>query len=189
MFSKRMVSSTPPGGAEVGVDDSQTPVHDSTVSVKQTFVGESPPSSTSTPTNSSPVELFASAKVATGGSNDRDGGFNSQNSAKRNAAPMGVASGIEKRRKASVAVPKSSVGQHKQSRLLGFFKPRDDESQKEQKIIANTDSAISSPTENMEHRVEGNETQSDGGASAISVGSEGPCPPAEHTRKPHPVEL
>ncbi|KAF8416273.1 DNA lyase Apn2, partial [Tirmania nivea] len=125
------------------------------VSVKQTvnrLVGESSPSST-TATNSSSVEDFASAKVVTGEASDRDE-VNSQNRAKRNVSSIGAAWGTEKRRKASVAVPKNITG-HKQGRLLGFFKPRDDGSKEEQKDTANTNSAISSQTEKKEQRVEG----------------------------------
>lgn len=186
MFSRRMVSSTPTGRAEVGMGGSQTPVYDSTVSVKQTVntaAGESPPSSTSTPTNSRSVAGFG-----TGGPNNCEDGLNSQNSAKRNASSVGVAvSSIEKRRKASVTVPKSTTGQHKQSRLLSFFKPQDDGSQKEQIIAAKTNSEISPPTTKIEKQVEGNEAQGggdDGGVSAIGIGIDGPCThsPAEHTR-------
>jgi len=185
MFSKRMVTSIPSGGAEDGVGGSQTsggaeagvgdlkmPVHVARVSAKQslsTAAGEPPSSST---TNSSCADGFA-----TRGANNCDGGVNSQNGAKRNAASM-EAAGIEKRRKASLAVSKSSTGQHKQSRLSGFLKPRGDGGQKP---TAGTNSGILPLAKNMEQRVEGNEAQV-GGASSMGIGSEDLCP-AEFIRE------
>lgn len=196
MFSKQAVGGIPAGGAKVDVGDLPTPVEgeaaEAMATVEQTVsraTGEASPSSMSTPTNSSSVEDFASAKIATEGANNRDSVVNSQNSAKRNASSMGVASSTEKRRKALVVVPKSTAGQQKQSRLLGFFKPQEDGGQK---ITAKTNSAIFPLAKKEEQHVEGNEAQGDsnGGASArvgADVG-EGPCTntPAELTRELHP---
>jgi len=195
MFSKQTVSSTPAGGAEVGVGGSQSPIegevtgtgHDAMVSVNQTANratgGSSPPT-----TNSSSVEDLSSANAATRGESNSDGGVSSQNSAKRNASPMGVAPGVGKRKKASVAAPKSTTGQQKQSRLLGFFKPRDGGSQKDPKITSKTNSAKSLPAKKMGQRVEGNEAQggdSDDGGASVGADTDG-HPPTELARESHP---